>query len=255
MAFITDLVTGFTFRKIQSPIHRLDPRSKLIIAISFSVISLLFTRFVQLLALFLCMIPLLFVAKVHRLWIKSLKRLVLFAVLIFAVDMLFYWNLDLSLAMTLRFLTLTTAFSIFFLTTLPDELGLMLEKMHVPYDISFAFVGSVRFVPIIANETVQIIESHHARGFELKKGGLLKRLRRYVPIIVTVIVNAIKRSNELAESLESKAFGAKKERVNLYELRMRVWDYLCIVLAIAAIVAAFYINSLVPVPTVRIWGL
>lgn len=243
MAFLADITGGFTFRRVSSPIHRLDPRSKLALVAAFSVAAMLFTRFVQMLVLFAFLVPLLLVAKVHRLWLRSARWLILFAAFIFAVNVLVSGSLDLALAFALRFVTLTTAFSLFFLTTLPDELGLMLEKMRVPYDISFAFVSAVRFVPVMAVETAQILDSHRARGFELAKGGPLTRIKRYVPVIVTIIVNAIKRSNELAECLESRAFGAKAKRVNLYDLRMRPRDYLCLLLAVAMGIAAYLASS------------
>lgn len=252
---MTDVAVGFTYRKVSSTIHRLDPRSKLALVASFSVAALLFSRAIQMLILFLLVLSLVFVAKIHRLWARSLRWLVLFSAFILAVNVFVSRNLDLSFALALRFLTLTTTFSLFFLTTLPDELGLMLEKVHVPYDISFAFVGAIRFVPVMANEAAQIVDSHRARGFEIRKGWPLKRVRRYVPIIVTIIVNAIKRSGELAESLESRAFGAGERRVNLYELEMKTRDYACVVLSLVIVVASIYATSYIPVPLMRLGSL
>ena len=62
-----------------------------------------------------------------------------------------------STAMSLRFVILMTAFSLFFLTTSPDDLGLALEQSHIPYEFSFAFTTAVRFVPVLATEAQTIM--------------------------------------------------------------------------------------------------
>jgi len=86
----------------------------------------------------------------------------MFAVIIFTMNLLslyFYGSygslpaiVERSLAMTVRFLVLIESFSVFFLTTSPDLLGLALEQSHVPYELCFAFTTAVRFVPVLAEE-------------------------------------------------------------------------------------------------------
>ena len=137
--------------------------------------------------------------------------------------------------MALRFLTLMTSFSIFFLTTSPDELGLALEQSHVPYEFSFAFTTAVRFVPVLANEAQMIMDSQKARGLELEKGNFLKRIRNYIPILIPLIVGAIRRSLELAEAMEARGFGLPG-RTFLKDYRMTVLDWAAIGAALALLV-------------------
>ena len=90
----------------------------------------------------------------------------------------------------------------------------------MPYEFAFAFTTAVRFVPVLAEEAQTIMDAQKARGLELEKGGLLKRIRNYVPVLIPLIVSAIRRSLELAEAMESRAWGATKKRTNLYCLKL-----------------------------------
>jgi energy-coupling factor transport system permease protein len=143
---------------------------------------------------------------------------------------------------------LVESFSIFFLTTSPDHLGLALEQTHVPYEFVFAFTTAIRFVPVLAEEAQTIMDAQKARGLELEKGNFLKRIRNYIPILIPLIVSAIRRSLELAEAMESRAWGATKKRTNLYVLRMHRGDFALIAITIAILAAAIYVRLYVHIP-------
>jgi len=142
------------------------------------------------------------------------------------------------------------------LTTSPDMLGLALEQSHVPYEFCFAFTTAVRFVPVMADEAQTIMDAQKARGLELEKGNFLKRIRNYIPILVPLIVNAIRRSIELAEAMESRAWGATKNRTNLYVLKLRRNDYLLILLTATIFAVAIYVKLYMPIPSIiQLFGL
>jgi len=147
--------------------------------------------------------------------------------------------------MSIRFLTLVASFSWFFLTTSPDDLGLALERSKVPYELCFAFTTAVRFVPVLADEAQTIIDAQRSRGLELDKGNLLKRIKNYLPILIPLIVNAIRRSLELAEAMESRAFGSEAERTSLYVLKMHLSDYLIVIIAFTILILAIYSRFLI----------
>src|SRR4030042_6894082 len=195
-----------------------------------------------LLILFVIQIPFVLLAGVQREWLRSLRGALFLALFIFFTNVLFRWisagymfvmtDLEFSAAMTLRFVVLVDSFSVFFLTTSPDMLGLALEQSRVPYAFSFAFTTAVRFVPVLAEEAQTIMDAQKARGLELEKGNFMKRIRNYVPVLIPLIVSAIRRSLELAEAMESRAWGATKKRTNLYALKLRRGDYGLLVISI-----------------------
>jgi energy-coupling factor transport system permease protein len=251
---------GLKFRKVYSPIHNLDPRVKFIYVIAVFVAAILFGQILPLIALFILQVPFVLAARVHRQWLRSLRGALFLAASIFLLNLLFHWinagyvllaaDIEFSAAMTLRFIVLVESFSVFFLTTSPDMLGLALEQSRVPYEFSFAFTTAVRFVPVLAEEAQTIMDAQKARGLELEKGGFMKRIRNYIPILIPLIVSAIRRSLELAEAMESRAWGAVKKRTNLYALKLHRGDLAMLVITAAILTTAVYVYLYVPVPTI-----
>ncbi len=252
---------GLKFRKVYSPIHNLDPRIKFVYVCGVFVVAIIFGQIFPLAALFVFQIPFVLLARVQRQWLRSLRGALFLATFIFLVNIassfftegyvLTPLKVESAAAMTLRFIVLVESFSVFFLTTSPDHLGLALEQSRVPYEFSFAFTTAVRFVPVLAEEAQTIMDAQKARGLELEKGGFLKRIRNYVPVLIPLIVSAIRRSLELAEAMESRAWGATKKRTNLYVLKLRRGDFALLGITIALLMAAAYISLFhIPVPTV-----
>jgi energy-coupling factor transport system permease protein len=249
---------GFRFRRASSPIHVLDPRVKFLYVSVIFAVAVLFNQMLPLLVLFIAQIPFVIVAGVQREWIRSMKGSAIFSIIIFSTNLLslyFYgsyesleWLVERSLAMTLRFIVLIESFSIFFLTTSPDHLGLALEQSGIPYEFCFAFTTAIRFVPVLAEEAQTIMDAQKSRGLELEKGNFIGRIKNYIPILIPLIVSAIRRSLELAEAMESRAWGAIKKRTNLYVLKMKRGDYLLIAISTAILAFAIYVWLYVPVP-------
>ena len=251
---------GFKFRSVSSPIHQMDPRAKFVYVCVLFAVTVMFSNLIPLIILFLIQVPLVFIAKVQREWARSMRGSAMFAILIFAMNLLslyFYSGyetfgsiLERSLAMTLRFIVLIQTFSVFFLTTSPDLLGLALEQSRIPYELCFAFTTAVRFVPVLAEEAQTIMDAQKARGLELEGGNFLKRIRNYIPILIPLIVNAIRRSLELAETMESRAWGANKNRTNLYVLKMGRKDILLILASLLILLVSSYVSMYVQVPSI-----
>ncbi|HUT17215.1 MAG TPA: energy-coupling factor transporter transmembrane component T [Acidobacteriota bacterium] len=250
---------GLKFRKVYSPIHNLDPRVKFIYVCAVFVAAILFGEILPLIALFLMSIPFVLLAGVQKEWLRSLRGAAFLAAFIFLVNIassfftsgyvLTAANVETAAAMTLRFVVLVESFSVFFLTTSPDHLGLALEQTRVPYEFAFAFTTAVRFVPVLAEEAQTIMDAQKARGLELEKGGFLKRIRNYVPVLIPLIVSAIRRSLELAEAMESRAWGATKKRTNLYALKLHRGDFALLAITIGVLVVAICVRLYIPVPT------
>lgn len=251
---------GLKFRKVRSPIHNLDPRIKFIYVIAIFISAILFRDILPLAILFLMQLPFVFLAKVQKQWLRSLRGAAFLAAFIFIINVAttFFLNgynitvpqIEGAVAMTLRFVVLVESFSVFFLTTSPDHLGLALEQSRVPFEFAFAFTTAVRFVPVLAEEAQTIMDAQKARGLELEKGNLLKRIRNYIPILIPLIVSAIRRSLELAEAMESRAWGATKKRTNLYSLKLHKGDYALIAITALVLAVTIYVWLYVPIPLI-----
>ena len=163
-----DFLNAFKFMKKDSFIHNLDPRAKLVFAIIYTIIALLFTQIVPLLFIFLSLIPLVLIGKLFKQWIKSIRGLS-FLMLFIIVLNTFFLSLSFAIAMILRILIMVSAFSIFFLTVDPNDLALSLISMKLPYEFAFAFSLAFRFVPTIATEAQNILDAQQSRGYEMQK--------------------------------------------------------------------------------------
>jgi len=249
---------GLKFRRVTSPIHNLDPRIKFVYACVIFAIAVLFWELLPLAVLFIIQIPFVVIAGVKREWARSMKGAAFLASVIFFTNFIYSFissgykvtltSLEYASAMTIRFLVLVESFSIFFLTTSPDHLGLALEQTHVPYEFCFAFTTAVRFVPVLAEEAQTIMDAQKARGLELEKGNFLKRVRNYIPILIPLIISAIRRSLELAEAMESRAWGAAKKRTNLYVLKLHRGDYIFVAITFGILAAAVFIRLYFHIP-------
>jgi energy-coupling factor transport system permease protein len=225
----------FRFRRRDSPLHRLDPRVKALYLLVMSIISIVYYSLAAMFTIFISTIPLIAVAKVYREWIRSLRGALFLASMIVFVNMLagylsggFSLTMEVvsyAFSMGLRFLAFTSVFSIFFLTTTPEDLSLALEKLGVPYDYCFAFTSAIRFVPDLALEIQTVIDAQRSRGLELEKGNIIRRIRNYIPILIPVFIRSFTRSIELAEAMEARGYGASEKRTSIYELYMKRSDY------------------------------
>jgi energy-coupling factor transport system permease protein len=248
---------GLKFRRVYSPIHNLDPRIKFVYVCAIFVIAIIFGELLPLMVLFFMQIPFVVLAGVKREWLRSMRGAAFLASIIFLTNFVFAYiggrgpaeSLENATALTLRFIVLVESFSIFFLTTSPDHLGLALEQTRIPYEFCFAFTTAVRFVPVLAEEAQTIMDAQKARGLELERGNFLKRIRNYIPILIPLIVSAIRRSLELAEAMESRAWGATKKRTNLYVLKMHKNDFALIAITIGILITAIYIRLYIAIPS------
>jgi energy-coupling factor transport system permease protein len=239
-------VQGFKFSKLDTPIHNLDPRSKFLLIMGFFAAALMFTNIFVLIVIVLIQIPVVLMAQTGRRWLQSMRGGLLYAGFIFVANLIFGTPLVQSIAFGIRFLGVVSAFSLFFMTTSADDLGLALEKIHAPYAIAFTFTTAVRLVPTMAIDAQTVVDAQRSRGLELDKGNFIKRVRNYVPILIPLIISAIRRSVELAEALEARGFGATEKRTSIATLKMHFGDYVVIALTVIGLGVAGYVYLKVP---------
>jgi energy-coupling factor transport system permease protein len=252
---------GLRFHKKRSPIHSLDPRIKFIFLCSVFIAAIIFNEAIPLAALFVMIIPFVFMAKIQKQWFGSLRATGFMALLIFSLNLLTNFlvsnytitgaSIEGATAMALRFLVLVETFSLFFLTTSPDLVGLALEQSHFPYAFAFAFTTAVRFVPVLAIESQTITDAQKARGLELEKGGYIKKIKNYVPVIIPLVVSAIRRSLELAEAMEARAWGFAEKRSHLYLLKLHRNDFTLLAISIGILAGSIFISFYVQVPSIN----
>lgn len=244
------ILQGLQFQPGTSVIHRLDPRVKLLISTTLLITALLYSEITVTSIVIAAEAILSEVSGTIRRWIKTVYGAAPLVILVFAMNYL-VWALQegayydpailyRSFAASYRLVAFLASFSIFFLTTTPEELGMTLSKLKIPYMYSFAFISAIRFTPVLAEELQSIMDAQRSRGLELDKGGPISRIRRYIPILVPLIVNVLRRSYDLAEAMEVKCFGASRKRTFLKELKMKPRDYIASAAVVLGLGASIY---------------
>jgi energy-coupling factor transport system permease protein len=114
-------------------------------------------------------------------------------------------GLALAIEILVRLAAISSAVTLFYLTTRPAELVLDLEARGVPPRLAFVAHSSVQTVPAMAERASQIIAAQRARGLDTE-GSLRRRLRGVVPIAGSVILGAIAEVEERSMALEARAF-------------------------------------------------
>ena len=236
-----DFLNAFKFTKEDTLLHELDPRSKLLISIIYTICALMFTELVPLLILLLSLIPFIISGKIVKKWIKSIKGLSFLFILIIVLNT-FFISLSFAIAMIIRIIIMISAFSIFFLTVDPNDLALSLISMKIPYSISFSFSLAFRFVPTIAIETANIKDAQQSRGYEMETSGLLNQIKNLFPLLVPLIICSIKRAFNVAEALESRAFGSQKQRTFYYRINFSLKDWIITFILFSLLMVAIYIR-------------
>lgn len=223
----------------ETPIHRLDPRSKLIFVLTVLTTSIILDKIGLLLILAILMLSLMQVAGILR---KCRIPLLLFSgssvlicFLIFAYTK--NTNVTLQAAKTfIRMFSITKAGLILAFTTSPNNLSKSLEKMRMPRAIIFVITIAMRFFPVLFKEIKEIADSIRLKGLKLRRVYFKKPRFIFVPLAIRMM----RLSDGLSAAAECRGFGILPQRTSLKEIRFRRFDALFL-LAVAVSSAALLI--------------
>lgn len=258
-------ITIGQFYNVDSVVHRLDPRVKILFALLF--VSSLFlgqnpvlfvTAFVVLgIYIRLSHVPLKFI-------FRGTKTLGFFVLLtgvmnLFTVkgtSVVLEWGfiritetgINAAIYTSLRLIFMIVGSSMMTYTTTPNSLTDGLEKMlgwlkkcGVPVH-QFAMIMSIalRFVPVLADELDKIMKAQMARGIDFNEGNLFQRLRKLVPILIPLLVSAVKRSEELAMAMDARCYHGGEGRTKMKPLLYQRRDYIAY-----ALIFVYFIGMIV----------
>lgn len=245
-----------------SPIHRLDPRAKLVGMICYIVALFLGKWFVTYALLLLVLVAVVAVSTVKpKALLRGLKPVV-FILVFTAVLNIFYtpgealasfWIFTITregilhaFFMVVRIVMLITCTFLLTYTTSPlaltDGLEALLgplKKLHVPvHELSMMMSIALRFIPTLIEETDKIMSAQKARGADFDSGNLLQRAKALIPLLVPLFISAFRRADELATAMECRCYHGGEGRTRMKQLRYRPGDILFMLgaLALAVIV-------------------
>ncbi len=262
-------ITIGQYYPVNSVIHRLDPRIKIIC--TFFYLFLLFNveNFVSygvsaifaLIVIKLSNVPLIKI-------VKGLKPV--FFILIFTTVLnLFYspgetvlfsfWNLTITfegfitaIKTAIRLILLITFSSLLTLTTSPIRLTSGIEHLLNPlkvikipaHEIAMMMTIALRFIPTLIEELDKIINAQKARGSQFDTGSLTQKAKSLIPVLVPLFVSSFRRADELAMAMEARCYRGDINRTKMKKLQYSKADFIVILSCVALSVTIYFTNQL-----------
>ena len=265
---LRDITLG-QYYPVDSVIHRLDPRTKLLGTLLF-IISLFCMDSAWgygLAALFLAVtirlskVPLKFMVR----GLKAVLVLLLISVSfnlfltpgreVFRLGFLkITWEgLRTAVFMAVRLIFLVLGSSVMTLSTTPNELtdglekGLgFLKKVGVPeHEVAMMMSIALRFIPILIEETDKIMKAQMARGADFESGNIVQRAKSMVPLLVPLFISAFRRATDLAMAMEARCYRGGEGRTKMKPLRYHRRDRLAQLLLVLYLAAVIVLRVMV----------
>ena len=267
---ITDITLG-QYLPGNSPLHRLDPRTKIILTLLYMISLFLIDNIPAFILVGMFMFIIVKVSEIPLKFIlKSIKPLYFFVIFtavlnIFMTDGTYlfkYGWIHISLEgifttilMSMRIILLVGGSSLLTYTTSPivltdgiEQLLKPLEKIKFPaHELSMMMTIALRFIPTIIEETDKIIKAQTARGADFDTGGLIKKAKAMIPLLIPLFVSSFRRADELALAMECRGYHGGAGRTKLKQLKYKKADFLAFVLffifvSVCIVVGSFNYN-------------
>ncbi len=244
-------ITMGQYYPVDSRIHRLDPRIKLILTIVFIVAVFMAKTFLGYAVILGFVFLTAKLARVpFRMLLRGLKPLRLIIILTFLLNLFFtsgdtvwveFWIIRITKEgflqasfYSLRLVFLVIGTSLLTLTTSPvalsDGIELLLtplKKIHFPaHELAMMMTIALRFIPTLLEETDKIMKAQMARGADFESGNLISRAKAMVPLLVPLFVSAFRRAGDLAMAMESRCYHGGDGRTRLRVLKITKNDWI-----------------------------
>ena len=248
----------------KSPVHRMDPRTKLLMLILYIVCLFLAESWISYGVMLLFLSTTIAVSRIPlKAIFRGLKPLIIILIFtgllnLFLTDgqvLVSFWIIRITkegifraIFMMARILMLVTGTFLLTYTTSPialtdaiESLLGPLKKIRVPvHELAMMMCIALRFIPTLIEETDKIISAQKARGADFESGNIFKRAKALIPILVPLFISAFRRADELATAMECRCYQGGDGRTKMKLLRYKLLDlkaFLIGILLLAAIIA------------------
>ncbi len=260
-------VTFGQYYPVDSPVHRADPRTKLLFLIAYIVALFLADTFY---GLALCFIVLLCAVLFSRVplgsVIRSVKGVIFLLVFTSVLNVFFHSGEHLlfeygiihiylegvlfALFLMLRLTFLVMGSSVLTLTTTPVSLTDGLESLLKPlkyikfpvHELALIMSIALRFIPTLIDETNRIISAQKARGADFESGNIIKRVKAIIPILIPLLISAFRRAEELGDAMDARCYSSSQNRTKYKKLHFGIRDLVIALVAAAMIAGVVLLN-------------
>jgi len=267
MAFLENITIG-QYVPADSAIHRLDPRTKIIITLSVMVLAVATTSPRIYLVISLFLLALSFASAVPFCYFfRNLKSFVWLFLVTFLLH-IFFASGEATKLFSFRFINVTyegvtngviyswrLAIFIFcaaFLSLTTQAVELTdatfrffspLKRLKFPIEeLSLITMISLRFIPLLLEEAFNLKKAQLSRGASFG-GGLIRRIKKTLPLLVPLFVSSFRKAEELALALDARGFRSGQTRTSFQRLILETRDYLFLSFVILMIVTSYLVTK------------
>lgn len=262
---MTSSMTVGQYYNTDSVVHRMDPRFKIVIAVTFMLVLVIATKPLALgcLLVFLGVATALTRVPLGRV-LGALKPVIALLIFTFVANLFFQREgVDLvrlgplhvtdaglwaAVFMTIRLGVLFVATALLAFTTSPIDLSDATESLLSPFarfgmpahEIGMMMSIALRFIPTLMDEANKIMKAQTARGADFESGNIIARAKAIVPILVPLFVSAFRHAEELAVAMESRCYHGREGRTRVRQLKVHARDWVAaaaLVVLVAVLVA------------------
>lgn len=255
-----------------SVLHRLDARIKILLTILMVVILFIPSGFAGMGAVALFIVIIYALSRIpFRLALRSVRAILPVIIIMTALNVLYlkgdtvlweWWTFTVSVEgiikaafMALRIILLIVVTSLLTYTTTPIDLtdGLErllrpLNKIRVPvHDLAMIMTIALRFIPTLMEEAEKIMSAQKARGADIDTGGFLKRIKALIPILVPLLVSAVRRAVDLATAMDCRCYRGGEGRTQMRQMKFAPRDGIAVAVCLLLLAAVIAANMFVPV--------
>lgn len=256
---VRDITIG-QYYPANSYIHKLDPRMKLFGTLLFIISLFVANNVWGYTVAFIYLGSVIIMSKVPiKFMLKGLKAIFIIIILTVILNLFFTTGEHLvyrlgrieiyeegiyfAIFMAIRLIFLIIGSSILTLTTSPIQLtdGIEyslnpLKKIKVPaHEIAMMMTIALRFIPILLEETDKIMKAQMARGADFESGGIVKRAKSLIPLLVPLFISAFRRADDLALAMEARCYRGGEGRTRMKQLRYSKYDLVAIIVLVVYI--------------------
>ncbi len=264
MSMLKDITLGQFFPG-ESPLHKMDPRSKIILTVMYIVAVFMVKNIFGFALICAFTVALIAMSKISfKTVLKGLKPLlfiIAFTAIInvfwtrgdtllveFYFIKIYYEGVMLAIFMIIRIASLLAGTSVILTyTTSPialtggiEKLLAPLSKIKVPvHEFSMIMTIALRFIPTLVEETDKIMSAQKARGADFSSGNIIQKAKSLIPILIPLFISAFRRADDLATAMECRCYRGGEGRTSMKVFKMKAVDYggfFCLALLIAAVV-------------------
>lgn len=253
---IRDITIG-QYYETSSPIHKMDPRTKILWTIFYMIALFAIDGIFSYAAVILLTAVIIHISNIpFKFMVRGLKAIMMLVIITAALNLFMTpgetvvfskWIFTITLEgvylaskMAVRIILLIIGSSLLTLTTTPTVLtgGLEvllspLKKIGIPISVFVMMISiALRFIPTLLDETDKIIKAQTSRGADFEHGNPIKRVKAMIPILIPLFVSAFRRADDLAVAMECRCYNADARRTSYRRFRFGKYDFFALVYAV-----------------------